>query len=163
MDASFRVRVEKDELTFSAAHFITFDSGLCERLHGHNYRVSAEVSGPLGPGQYVIDFLVLRDALREIVAGLDHYVLLPTEHPGLRLHTDEQSVQAALGDRRWVFPRSDCLLLPLANTTAEKLAEYIGHRLLESLRQRGAARPAMVRIEIDECYGQVGVCELTCT
>ncbi|MEZ5948126.1 MAG: 6-carboxytetrahydropterin synthase [Planctomycetaceae bacterium] len=35
---SYRVRVTKDHLVFSAAHFITFNGTICERLHGHNWR-----------------------------------------------------------------------------------------------------------------------------
>ena len=37
-------------------------------------------------------------------------------------------------DREWVFPRGDCVLLPIENTTAELLARYIAGRLLESLK-----------------------------
>src|SRR6476660_8027823 len=77
----YRVRVTKDYLVFSAAHFITFNGNICERLHGHNYRVAAEVAGPLDENHYVVDFIALRDALREIIAELDHHVLLPTKHP----------------------------------------------------------------------------------
>ena len=43
----FRVRVTKDHLVFSAAHFITFNGNVCERLHGHNWRVAVEVTGGL--------------------------------------------------------------------------------------------------------------------
>ncbi len=43
----FWVRLSKDNLVFSAAHFITFAGHVCERLHGHNYQVAASVYGPL--------------------------------------------------------------------------------------------------------------------
>ncbi len=52
-----------------------------------------------------------------------------------------------------------CILLPVENTTAEKLAEYIAHRLLEELQRRKLARPQRLQVEVDECYGQIGVCE----
>ncbi len=42
MSNVFRVRVQKEAFTFCAAHFITFNGNVCERLHGHNYRVAAE-------------------------------------------------------------------------------------------------------------------------
>ncbi len=161
MSANFHVRVSKDFLVFSAAHFITIGDNICERLHGHNYRVAAEVSGPLDHQQCVIDFIALRDALQEIVHSLDHYVLLPTKHPLIRVAADEKTVQATFQDRRWQFPHSDCVLLSVENTTAEKLAEYIAHRLLHDLQHRQFARPERLRIEVDECYGQIGVCELT--
>ncbi len=63
MTETYQVHVTKDYLVFSAAHFITYGGDNCERLHGHNYRVQAEAEGPLDENHYVIDFIVLRDAL----------------------------------------------------------------------------------------------------
>ena len=60
----YRVRVTKDHLVFSAAHFITFNGNICERLHGHNWRVAVEVAGPLDENSYVFDFIALRDGPR---------------------------------------------------------------------------------------------------
>jgi 6-pyruvoyltetrahydropterin/6-carboxytetrahydropterin synthase len=160
MPTHYHVRLTKDNLVFSAAHFITVDNNVCERLHGHNYRVAAEVSGPLNENHYVIDFIALRDTLAAIVAELDHHVLLPSKHPRILVQADEKSVEAKFEDRRWMFPRGDCVLLPIPNTTAEKLAEYIGRRLLDELHRRCDTRPERVRVEVDECYGQLGICEL---
>ena len=162
MSASFHVRVAKEQLTFSAAHFITLQNGaLCERLHGHNYRVAGEVSGPLDASQCVIDFIALRDTLNELTAALDHHVILPTASRHIRVTSSENSVDAVFQDRRWVFPRGDCVLLPVENTTAEKLSEYLGRQLFDELQRRYAFRPARLRVEIDECFGQVGVFEFT--
>jgi len=154
---TFRVRVAKAEHVFSAAHFITFQ-GKCERLHGHNYHVAAEFRGPLDENHLVIDFLLVRAKLREIVAGLDHFVLLPTEHPQLHVQDDGREVTATLGGQRWVFPSGDCRLLPVANTTAELLAAYIGGQLLKSLDADGG-RFDQLRIEVDECDGQIAIWE----
>ena len=156
----YHVRISKDYLVFSAGHFITFNGDICERLHGHNYRVSAEVAGPLDENHYVVDFIALRDALRAIVEELDHFMLLPTEHPLIRVTADDQEVEVRFRDRRWIFPRCDCRLLPVANTTTELLGHYIGRRLLDELHSRTGVRPKLVRIEVDECFGQSAVCEL---
>ncbi len=156
---SYFVRVRKTELVFSAAHFITFNGNVCERLHGHNYRVTAEVFGPLDENQYVVDFIALRDVLREIAGELDHRVLLPTEHPQIQVAADDREVTATFEDRRWMFPRGDCLLLPLVQTTAELLARHIGQELLVRLAKRASYRPERLRIAVDECEGQEGVYE----
>jgi 6-pyruvoyltetrahydropterin/6-carboxytetrahydropterin synthase len=152
---SFEVRIAKAEHVFSAAHFITFD-GHCERLHGHNYHVSAEVGGPLDANHLVIDFLLVRAKLREIVADLDHYVLLPTEHPQIQVEDNGREVVATFADRRWTFPSGDCRLLPVANTTAELLAAYIGERLHDSMGS-AAANVERLQVAVDECDGQIGV------
>jgi len=160
MTEQYCVRLEKDYLVFSAGHFITFDGDVCERLHGHNYRVAAEVSGPLDENQYVVDFIALRDVLKEIVDELDHFMLLPTAHPLISVEADEQEVTVRFRDRRWIFPRCDCVLLPVPNTTTEMLARHIGRRLLDELQQRTGVRPARVQVAVDENFGQWGVCEL---
>jgi len=158
---TYHVRLTKEHLIFSAAHFITFNGNICERLHGHNYRVFAEVYGPLDENQYVIDFIALRDTLQEITTELDHHMLLPTEHPQIQIAVQEDEVEVTFEDRRWVFPRGDCILLPVANTTAELLARYLGNELLDRLEKRTGARPQRLVIGVDENEGQWGVCELS--
>ena len=161
MSETYHVRLEKEQLIFSAAHFITFNGNICERLHGHNYRVFAEVHGTLDENQYVIDFIALRDTLLEIVSELDHHMLLPTDHPAIRVQADENEVEVTFEERRWIFPRGDCILLPVANTTAELLARHIGNDLLARLEKRTGARPQRLILGVDENEGQWGTCELT--
>jgi 6-pyruvoyltetrahydropterin/6-carboxytetrahydropterin synthase len=157
---SFHVRISKQDLVFSAGHFITLEGDTCERLHGHNYHVTAEVHGPLDENQYVVDFLALRDTLRAIVAELDHHVLLPTEHPSLRVAAGQEEVEVTFGQRRWAFPRSDCVLLPVANTTTELLARYVAERLWDDLVSRTGRQPTLVKIEVEESPGFSAVCQL---
>jgi 6-pyruvoyltetrahydropterin/6-carboxytetrahydropterin synthase len=157
----FHVRLCDDRLVFSAGHFITFEGGQCERVHGHNYRVSAEVQGPLGPGRYVVDFGALRRRLRAILDELDHRMLLPGQHGQIRVAEKGAETEVTLADRRWVFPRQECLLLPLENTTAELLADWIGARLWEESTKLTGRPPERLRIEIEESPGCWAVCELT--
>lgn len=159
MTEKYHVRIVKEALVFSAAHFITFAGNICERLHGHNYKVAAEVHGPLDENQYVVDFIAVRDALQKIVAELDHHMLLPTDHPQIKVTAGEQQVEVTFEDRHWSFPRQDCILLPVANTTAELLARFIGRRLQADLFARTGARPQKLLVAVDECEGQWGVWE----
>ena len=161
MSETYHVRLTKEHLIFSAAHFITFNGDICERLHGHNYRVFAEVYGPLDENQYVIDFIALRDTLKEITTELDHHMLLPTAHPQIQVAAGEDEVEVTFQDRRWVFPEGDCILLPVANTTTELLARYLGNELLDRLEIRTGVRPQRLVLGVDENEGQWGICELT--
>lgn len=157
MPESYQVRVAKEQFVFSAAHFITFAGDVCERLHGHNYRVAVEAHGPLDENRYVVDFIAVRDAVVEITQELDHHMLLPIAHPMIRVESMDNEVQATFEDRRWVFPADDCVLLPIENTTAELLARYIGLKLLDKLADRGHGRPTELALSVDECDGQQGV------
>ncbi len=156
----FHVRISTDDLVFNAAHFITFEGDTCEPLHGHSYRVAAEVHGPLDENHCVVDFVALRDSLHKIVGELDQHVLLPTEHPLIHVAAGPEEVEVTCGWRRWVFPRSDCLLLPIPNTTTELLARHLGQRLLDQLESRFGTRPDLVQIEVQQCPGILAVCEL---
>ena len=160
---TFGVRVLKDTLVFSAAHFITFNGDICERLHGHNWRVEAAIEGPLDENQYVFDFIALRDGLQGLVGELDHRVLLPDRHPRISVVVSslDNEVTARFDKRRWVFPLEDCCLLPVANTTAELIARWIGQSLISRLNlthQQGLTR---LRVSVEENFGQWADCWLT--
>jgi 6-pyruvoyltetrahydropterin/6-carboxytetrahydropterin synthase len=157
----YKVRVSKDYLVFCAAHFITYDGDTCERLHGHNYRTAVEVEGPLDENYYVVDFIALKDLVRELTNELDHRMLLPTRSRSIRVEEKGDAVEVRFEDRRWSFPRDDCVLLPLENTTAELLARWLGERIRADLARRMGAAPAVVRVEVEESFGQSAVCELT--
>ncbi|MFZ5832313.1 MAG: 6-pyruvoyl trahydropterin synthase family protein [Planctomycetota bacterium] len=159
----YTVRLTGDDLMFSAAHFISFGSEHCERLHGHNYRVVAEVSGPLDGDALVVDFVALKQLLREELADLDHRVLLPTQSEHFTLHDDRErdEVTVAFGARRWVFPRGDCALLPVSNTTAESTARLLARSLFEKIRRRTQARVEHVRVEVCESSGCAAACEVS--
>jgi 6-pyruvoyltetrahydropterin/6-carboxytetrahydropterin synthase len=156
----FAVDICKQQLTFSAAHFITFAGSICERLHGHNYGVSCRVEGPLDVNRYVIDFIALRDQLAAVSQRLDHHVLLPTGHPQIQVQEDPAAAEviARFEQRRWVFPAEDCVLLPVTNTTAEEIASYFVDQLLATLGQHWRLELTSLTVRIDENQGQWGEC-----
>ncbi|MEM7784988.1 MAG: 6-pyruvoyl tetrahydropterin synthase family protein [Planctomycetota bacterium] len=160
MAEQFRVCLEKDNLVFSAAHFITFNGNVCESLHGHNYRVKCEVKGPLDENGYVVDFIALRDNLRSIVDSLDHHVVLPTEHPMIQVVPAESEVMVRFEQKRWVFPAEDCVLLPIANTTAELMARFIAEKLRDLCRDKFPREIEAIEVGVDENRGQWGICEI---
>ncbi len=66
----YTIRVEAD---FAAAHYLSHYHGKCERLHGHNYLVRVHAAGPeLDEGGMLMDFGVLKGALRAVLSDLDH-------------------------------------------------------------------------------------------
>jgi 6-pyruvoyltetrahydropterin/6-carboxytetrahydropterin synthase len=152
--ARFKVRVTKDYLVFSSGHFITYEGDHCERLHGHNFRAAVEVEGPLDENHYVIDFIALKDMTRSITDELDHRMLLPTRSASVCLHEEGANLRVTYRDRMWSFPRDECVLLPIANTTTELLAAYIAVRIRQEMVSRGWRSPEVLRVEVEESFGQ---------
>jgi 6-pyruvoyltetrahydropterin/6-carboxytetrahydropterin synthase len=156
---TYRVRVTKDFLVFSAGHFITFDSDHCERVHGHNYRLAVELEDDLDENAYVFDFIALRDLAKAEADLLDHRMLLPLSNPYIRLEDEGPNIVARYQDRHWSFPRDECVLLPVTNTTAEALGDYLAGRLVEAIAARGLERPRALRVEVEENFGQWALVE----
>jgi 6-pyruvoyltetrahydropterin/6-carboxytetrahydropterin synthase len=160
MSERFKVRVTKDHLVFCAGHFISYEGDKCERLHGHNYRATVEIEGELNEDSYVFDFIALKHRTKAITDELDHRMLLPTRNPVVQLEERPGSVRVRYRDREWVFPRDDCVLLPIENTTAELLARYIAERLRADLLRQHKYVAAVLRVEVEENIGQSATCEL---
>jgi 6-pyruvoyltetrahydropterin/6-carboxytetrahydropterin synthase len=154
--SNFRVQVSKDYLVFASAHFITFKGHQCETLHGHNYRVGVAVEGSVqSETLFVLDFSVLKQIARRLVDRIDHKVLLPTLNPKLafREEGDRLSVDY-FGKPTYVFPKRDCALLPIPNSTAEMLAQYLGTQMREELAAGGYTHLTSLELEVEENYGQ---------
>jgi 6-pyruvoyltetrahydropterin/6-carboxytetrahydropterin synthase len=58
---------------FAAAHWLRNYSGVCNRLHGHNWKVEVEVVAydldEVGMG---LDFKDIKDATKQLIGELDH-------------------------------------------------------------------------------------------
>lgn len=156
----FRVLLQKEQLVFSSAHFITFAGDICECLHGHNYGLKAEVEGKLDENRYVIDFIAFRDALAQIAKQLDHHVLLPLYHSEIAVEEQENEVVVRFRKKRWIFPKEDCMLLPVVNTTAEEIAGWIAAKIRSQLYPEIGNRLTSIEVGVDENNGQWGYCRL---
>lgn len=150
----FCVRIGKDHLVFCCGHFISYEGDQCESLHGHNFRAEVEIDGQLDPNQYLFDFVALTRLAKAITDELGHHVLLPTGNPLIKVEERAEHVHVRYRNRQWVFPREDCILLPIENTTTELLARYVAQRLLTSLKSEFNYTPAALRVEIEENIGQ---------
>ncbi len=129
----FTVSIGKEQLWFTAAHFIAF-KGFREPLHGHTYQVQVSVSGPVGPDGYVVDFLVLKKIAEEECRTLHFRTLLPELSECLTIESDKESVQVECEDgARFVLPRQDVVLLPIGHSSSEEIAQYLIARLRSRL------------------------------
>jgi 6-pyruvoyltetrahydropterin/6-carboxytetrahydropterin synthase len=155
----FRVSVTKDNLVFSSAHFITFAGHRCEGLHGHNYRAHVTVEGALdAEAWFVFDFVVLKGIMKRLCDEIDHKVLLPLESRRVQVVEEGECVKVTVdGKPRYVFPRNDCALLPIPNTTVEMLAELLTDRLRAELETMGARGVTAIEMDIEENFGQSAV------
>lgn len=73
MAATYTLKILTD---FASAHTLRDYPGACSRMHGHNWKVEAEViATELNDIGMAIDFKEIKTAAREIAGRLDHYYL----------------------------------------------------------------------------------------
>ncbi len=150
----FRIHVEKDYLVFCSGHFITYDGHQCETLHGHNYRASISLEGAVDQNFYILNFVDVKRMMKQICDELDHRMLLPLYNDLIELEQHEESVSVRYKQRHFLFPREDVVLLPIPNTTAEMLAQYVCKRAIEELRKGGVQHLRAIEVEVEESIGQ---------
>jgi len=138
----YQVFVSKDYFKFNAAHFMAYP-GFRERLHGHNYRVAVRVEGRLGSDGYVLDFGDIKKAAKRICDEMDERLIVPMKSDVLKIdRVDGQILIVTEDGARFSIPESDCVMLPIAHSSAEELATYVCGRLVGEigiLESRGAA------------------------
>lgn len=159
MAERFGVRVYKQYFNFASAHFLIFADGTREELHGHNYQVRVDVSGKLDAGDVVVDFTKLKPLVKKTCDALDHRVIFPTGHPLLEIKKGERELEAVFAKQdRFVMPLRDVVLLPIHNTSTERLAEWIAHEVKRRVQETipGAALDRL-EVEVEESGGQCGV------
>lgn len=138
-------------LRFSACHFIPRHDK-CSRLHGHSYVVRLKLVGEIGENGMLMDFVVLKKELRQMIALLDHTTLLPSDSEDVLIELTDTSVEAVACGKRYVFPAEDVVILDLPNTTAEEMSKLMVHKMINDV-----AFPENVRsvsIGLDEERGQ---------
>ena len=138
-------------IRFSACHFIPRHEK-CSRLHGHSYIVRLRLEGEIGEEGMIMDFVVLKKKLKQMIDELDHKTLLPTASQDVRLTVSDDSVEAVSCRKRYVFPREDVTLLNVPTTTAEEMSKMMTRRMVAEIKFPSNVRS--VSIGLDEERGQ---------
>ncbi len=88
----------RTEQSFDSAHFLKDYEGKCRNLHGHRWKVVAELSGeklseqPQSRGM-LMDFGDIKEALKQICDNLDHCLIYETDS------LKPATVEALLGEQ----------------------------------------------------------------
>ena len=152
----YRVTVERNRLRFAAGHFATFADEL-EPIHGHNYDLFVEVEGPLTEESWLIDFSLLKRLARDVCQTLDHKFLLQMDSRTLAIRDLDSHFEVQYRDQPpYRLPKRDVAALPIDNTTAERLAEYIAGKLKPALAADAPPGLVRLRVGVEEMPGQAG-------
>lgn len=122
--------IDKESHKFSAAHYTIFSAIERERLHGHNYSVSARIVAPMGDNGFSADYNVYKTRLATLCDSLDEYMLLAGESPFQQVAEAGSCFRVSYAEEEMLFLQSDTLVLPITNVTVEELSYYLLQQLL---------------------------------
>lgn len=124
------IELTKENFEFAAGHFTIFSPTVRERLHGHNFRVTAKIDANVSPDRgMAFDYGVYKFILRNLCKELDSYFLLPSESPYLRIEEEGDYYYAYFHEDKIPFLKKDVLILPVRNISVEELAKWFVMRL----------------------------------
>ena len=126
--------IDKEAHKFSAAHFTIFSATERERLHGHNYSVSARIVAPMGDNGFSADYNVYKKRLKVLCDSLDEYMVLAGDSPFQKVTEDGDYYRVSFAQDRMQFLKQDTLVLPITNATVEEFSHYLLQQLLEASR-----------------------------
>lgn len=158
MPTQFSIHVTKENLKFSAAHFIAY-RGFREPLHGHNYQVGVRVEGNLAGTGYVVDFGLIKKLTKEIVDRIDEHTIIPAQSDCLTIeHLPGGKIRVQYEKDEFIFPAADVFLAPIVHSSAEELARYLWQELHAALKARGAIGDVIaIEISVAEGPGQAAI------
>jgi 6-pyruvoyltetrahydropterin/6-carboxytetrahydropterin synthase len=124
--------IDKESHKFSAAHYTIFSGTERERLHGHNYSVSAKIVAPMGDNGFAADYNVYKTRLKHLCDALDEYMLLAGDSPWQSIEEDGPCYRVKFADDEMLFLQADTQVLPIRNATVEEFSHYLLTQLVSA-------------------------------
>ena len=152
---SLQLYLKKENLKFSAAHFLIFDEKHAERLHGHNYSVTTHFgfadSSTVSAKGFCVDFGTLKAFIKKQLDQWDERVLLPASHPEMKIQKNKSTYEINFRDRFYAFPVDEVVLLPIVNTSVELLSKLLAETFFVEFKKVGVSR---ISVLVEETPGQ---------
>jgi 6-pyruvoyltetrahydropterin/6-carboxytetrahydropterin synthase len=111
-------------LNFSAGHFTIFSANEREHLHGHTYRLEAEITAPLAEPGITFDYAIFRQKLAGLCRKIHSRLLLPRLSPYLKIEDEPEHYRVIFNNQYMLLLKADVLILDLSNITIEELSRW---------------------------------------
>lgn len=156
MERLTTIHIDKEAHKFSAAHFTIFSATERERLHGHNFSVSARILAPVDDNGLTGDYAVYKNEIRKLCDALDEYTLIPSRSPFLKLEEEGAYHRVEHNGDVMLLLKADTLLIPVRNTTVEDLSYYLLQTLLADQGLLQAQDIRQIEVMVSSGPGQTG-------
>ena len=120
-----KVKAIERDFEFSAAH-VLLGHDKCGRLHGHNYKGTIRIEGPIAENGMMYDF----NLITKIIDQYDHRLILPSEPKPIRGPLKEFDNKYFIQWGDYTVPEKDVIFMTFPQTTAENIAKAIAYDIV---------------------------------
>jgi 6-pyruvoyltetrahydropterin/6-carboxytetrahydropterin synthase len=124
--------IQKEELRFSAGHFMIYSLDRRETVHGHDYQVAVTFHTRIDSNGLSFDLRDSKQKLSVFCEKIDYHLMLPSESEFLRLEETADHWVAHLGNEQIFFLKKDAVVLPICNATLEEISNWFLQQLLQN-------------------------------
>ncbi|MDR3478974.1 MAG: 6-carboxytetrahydropterin synthase [Gammaproteobacteria bacterium] len=123
------IEIDKEELKFSAGHFMILSATQRESLHGHDYQVSVALHAHIQQNGMAFDCRYYKQKLLALCKTLDYRFLLPNASDFLTIEESGEHWVCRLSTEQLTFLKKDSIVLPICNATLEELSYWFLQQL----------------------------------
>lgn len=125
------IEIFGEQLSFSAGHFTIFSPTERERLHGHNYNISASIKAEVQEHGVAFNYEIYKEKIVALCQEINIYFLLPGESTLLKIEEKGKFYCVYFNGEEIPLLKSDTLILPIRNISLEEMSRWFLERLLE--------------------------------
>lgn len=123
------VEIHKEELKFSAGHFMIISATHRENMHGHDYQVNVAFDCTVGSNGMSFDCRDYKQRLTKLCQQLEYRFILPSTSEFLRLEDAGDQWIVHVSNDILHFYKKDAVVLPITNATVEELSNWFVQQL----------------------------------
>jgi 6-pyruvoyltetrahydropterin/6-carboxytetrahydropterin synthase len=124
------VELHKEELKFSAGHFMLLSATEREGMHGHDYQINVAFNCLITHNGMAFDCRLYKQRLLALCQTLDYRFLLPGQSDYMRVEDQGDAWAAYFGEQTMSFLKQDTVVLPICNVTLEELSHWFLEQLI---------------------------------
>ena len=150
------IELHKEELKFSAGHFMLYSATHRENMHGHDYQVNVAFDCTVENNGMSFDCRHYKQRLLKLCQQLDYHFILPSQSEYLRLEETHDQWIAHFGTESLSFLKKDAVVLPISNATLEDLSYWFLQQLIVNTAELSEHKIHAITVRVFNGRGESG-------
>lgn len=125
MTRSAIIELHKEELKFSAGHFMLLSATHRENMHGHDYQINVAFNTVITHNGMAFDCRLYKQRLLKLCQSLDYHFILPGQSEYMRVEEQGDTWVCSFNEEKITFLKKDAAVLPICNVTLEELSFWV--------------------------------------